>query len=330
MPANLPPEYFEVEKKYRQARTIQEKIAVLRELLSLVPKHKGTEKLQAEIKSKIARLRREAQEEKKTGRRTHTLYPRRQGAAQVALIGPPNAGKSSLLARLTSAHPTIAPFPFSTTLPVAGMMPYEDIQIQLVDTSPILEDHVDPWVLDIARGADLLVLVLSLATDDLLDHFEVVTKRLEKHGITLVGSGVGEDALFGPVRKRTLIVATHLDAPDAQDRLEILRADLHGKFPLVAVSSETLEGLDQLPQQIFQELGIIRVYTKKPGKDPVLENPLILKQGMTVLDAAEKLHKDFARNLKFARLWGPSARFPGQRVERDHILADGDIVEFHV
>ncbi len=330
MPANLPPEYFEVEKKYRQARTIQEKIAVLRELLAVVPKHKGTEKLQAEIKSKIARLRREAQEEKKTGRRAHPFYPRRQGAAQVTLIGPPNAGKSSILARLTSAHPTIAPFPFSTTTPVAGMMPYEDIQIQIIDTSPILEDHVDPWVLDIVRGTDLLLLVLSLATDDLLDHLDQITRKLEQHGITLVGSGVGEDALFGPVRKRTMIVASHLDVPEAQDRLEILQAYLEGRFPLIAVSTETAEGFERLPGRIFEELGIVRVYTKKPGKDPVLENPLILKQGMTVLDAAEKLHKDFARNLKFARLWGPSARFPGQRVERDHILADRDIVEFHV
>ncbi len=330
MPANLPPEYFEVERKYRKAKTIKEKIAVLRELLSVVPKHKGTEKLQAEIKSKIARLRREQEEEKRTGRRSFTLYVPPQGAAQVVIIGPPNTGKSSLLKALTSANPIVAPYPFATTQPVAGMMNYQDIQIQLVDTSPITENHIDSWVIDLVRNSDLVIIVGSVDSTEPEESIEPIFHQMEKRSITFVGSGSSDSYLFGPTTKRVMFVMNKLDLSGSDAFLKKFVSKYGKKFPVIPISCLNGLGIDELPSKIFTELEIIRVYTKPPGKPPVMKNPLILKKGETVLDAAKELHKDFARNLKYAKLWGPSAKFPGQRVERTHTLQDGDIIELHI
>lgn len=330
MPANLPPEYFEVERKYRKAKTIKEKIIILRQLLSVVPKHKGTEKLQAEIKSKIARLRREQEEEKRTGRRSYTLYIPTQGAAQVVVIGPPNTGKSSLLSRLTSAKPLVAPYPFTTTQPVAGMMNYQDIQIQLVDTSPITANHIDSWVIDLIRNADLIILVGGLDAPEPEESIEPVFRQLEKRSISLVGSGLSDSYLFGPTSKRVMFIINKVDLPNAHDALKRITSRYSKRFPIISTSCLKGTGIEILPSKIFSELEIIRVYTKPPGRPPVMENPIVLRKGETVLDAAKELHKDFAKNLKYAKLWGPSAKFPGQRVERTHTLQDGDIIELHI
>lgn len=330
MPANLPPEYFEVERRYRKAKTIKEKIVILRELLSVVPKHKGTEKLQAEIKTKIARLRREQEEEKRTGRRTFSLYVPPQGAAQVVIIGPPNSGKSSLLKALTSANPMVAPYPFTTTQPVAGMMNYQDIQIQLVDTSPITDNHIDSWVIDLIRNSNLVIIVASVDTEEPEKSIEPIFRQMEKRSISFVGSGLSDSYLFGPTTKRAMFVINKLDLPNPENTLQRFISGYGGRFPLIPVSCVNRLGIDDLPPKIFKELEIIRVYTKPPGKPPVMENPLILRKGETVLDAARELHKDFARKLKYAKLWGPSAKFSGQRVERTHVLQDGDIIELHI
>lgn len=330
MPANLPPEYFQVEKKYRTARTTDEKIAVLRELLSIVPKHKGTEKLQKELKSKIARLKREKEERKAQGGRRAAIYTvRKEGAAQVALIGYPNAGKSQLLKAMTNAQPEVAPYPFTTFKPNVGMAEFEDIAFQLVDLPPISEEHIEYWVLDIVRNADLALLVVDLSDDDFLEQTRVVLEKLEERKIIPVGKGEAEIHVVGPIEKRTILVANKLDAPDADLRLEMLREYYGDKFPIVAVSAVEGRGLEELKRVIFRELEIIRVYTKEPGKPPDMSDPLILKKNSTVLDAAREIHKDFAEKLKYARLWG-SSKFDGQRVEKTYILEDRDIVEFHI
>jgi len=329
MPANLPPQYFDAEKKYREARTTQEKIQALREMLAIIPKHKGTEKLQAELKSKIARLKEEQKKRPTTARSEQKLFPRREGAARVSLVGPPNSGKSLLLSRLTRARPQVAPYPYSTFKPEVGMMEYEDIQIQLVDMPPITKERAEYWQLEIMRQSDLILLVLDLSSNDPFEDFTGIKSKLEESNISLIGKGERDDSILGPTNKRTLILANKADLQGTQETFLILKELLGNEFPLHTVSAEKCTGLEELKDLIFEELEIIRVYTKEPGKPPDMKDPLILKKGSTVLDAARGIHKDFEERLKYARLWG-SAKFDGQRVERTYVLQDKDIVEFHI
>ncbi len=327
MPANLPPEFFEVEKKYRAARTIQEKIAALREMLSVMPRHKGTDKLHAEIRAKISRLQKELEAQKKTGKRTFSLYVPREGAGQVALMGYTNSGKSSLLSCLTNKKPLIADYPFTTTQPEVGMMDYEDIQIQIVDLPPVREEKVEYWQREIYRNCDLLALVVNPVSQDPISEVEGLLKTAEGLGIEL--SQQDEYSLTGRQKKRFIWIFTHADHPQAQENLEFLKEEFPAIKEEVLVSCKDGRGLEELKERIFRKLRIIRVYTKEPGKQPDLTDPLILPEGADVVQAAERIHKDFARNLKYARVWG-SAKFPGQRVERGYILKDKDIVEFHI
>ncbi len=329
MPANLPPQYFDAEKKYREARTTQEKIQALKEMLAIIPKHKGTEKLQAELKSKIARLKEEQKKRPTTARAEQKLFPKREGAARVTLVGPPNSGKSQLLASLTRARPQVAPYPYSTFKPEVGMMEYEDIQIQIVDMPPITKEKAEYWQLEIIRQSDLILIMLDATSPDPLKDLKNIKSKLEEARITLIGKGERDDSILGPTRKRSLLILNKIDLIPDEDTISLLKEIFESEFPVHPISAEKGTGLNELKSLIFRELEIIRVYTKEPGKPPDMKDPLILKKGSTVLDAARGIHKDFEKMLKYARLWG-SAKFDGQRVERTYILQDKDIVEFHI
>lgn len=327
MPANLPPEYFEAEKKLRLAKTPEEKIAVLQEMLAIMPKHKGTEKLQGELKAKISKLRKEAQK-RRVKRKGYGFHIPKEGAAQVVLAGPPNGGKSQIVAQLTKANPEVAPYPFTTRKPVVGMTLFEDVYLQLVDLPPITEEFTEPWVMDLVRRADLVLLVIDLGQDDVLDQVETVVNRLERSKIRLAFGPMEEED--GYSYKKVLLVSNKIDLPRAEERLEILR-DLYGQGgSVVPISAREGVGLEELKREIFLALDIIRVYTKAPGKPVDRSEPVILPRGSTVIDAALSIHKDFAEKLKYARLWSPDNRFNGQRVERAYVLEDGDVVEFKI
>lgn len=319
MPANLTPEFKQAEERFRQAKTAEEKLICLEEMLATIPKHKGTEKMQADIKSRIARIRRELSEGGKRGtRRSDWCHIEKQGAGQVAIFGPPNCGKSALVRKLTGLNTEVASYPFTTTRPMAGMLRFEEIQIQLIDTPPLVADS-PAWLFHILRTADVLAWLIDLGDDGLIETTEQIEQLLIQHRIS------GPESYRQPPLIR---VGTKVDAPGARDRLRILR-ELIGGVTVLLVSVETEQGLNEFPRAIFHSLNIIRIYTKKPGKPPDLKDPVILKNPATVIDAAYFLHKDFARKLSYARLWN-SRGFSGQRVEREHILADQDIVEFHI
>jgi hypothetical protein len=328
MPANLPPQYFDAEKRYRLAKTPQEKIQALEEMLRIMPKHKGTEKLQGELRRKISKLKVEATKRSSGGRKSDIYFVEKAGAGQVALVGPPNSGKSSLLAALTNARPEVADYPFTTRLPVAGMMKFENVQIQIVDLPPVDPHLTEPWVYAVMRNANILWIVLDLSDDDLLEHLEIVLQQLQEANIQPVGLREEEESDHA-LAKRTLLVGTKADDPRAPDHLEILRELYGDRFAIFGVSSLDGDGLDALGRASFELLGIIRVYTKAPGKEPDLSEPVILPQGSTVQDFAEQIHKDFSRKLKFARIWGPG-KHGGQRVQRDYPLTDSDILELHI
>jgi hypothetical protein len=345
MPANLTPDYIEAEHRFRTATTHQEKLAALEEMLALLPKHKGTEKMHADLKRRLAKLRQEEQKKSSTAKHKPFYQVDKEGAGQVVLIGPPNAGKSSLLARLTHAEPQIADYPFTTRAPLPGMMPFENIQIQLVDTPPLARGYTEPWVFGLVRNADAAVILADLGDDDLLSEMEETFTLLEQANLALRTirpenihepalafahqAHTSEDKLKPPLFKPAVLVGTKLDLPNAADDFELLKELVGDKLKPLAVSTKEGSNLETLKQEIYRLLGIIRVYTKQPGKKPDFTAPFVLKHGSAVLDVARTVHRDFALHLKYARIWGTN-KFDGQMVHRDHVLEDGDVIELHV
>lgn len=323
MPANLPPHYYEAERQYRQAKTPSEKIIALETMLAIMPKHKGTDKLKADLRRKISQLKDESVR-RSGGKRGQLFEVERNGAGQLVLVGFPNVGKSQLVNYLTLAKPEIGEYPYTTRAPVPGMMQYENIQIQLVDIPSILDESARAWMLNIVRNADALLLVVDL-TDDPDTQVEMLLEELERYKVRPKGTGTEEP---GFVERSMMVVANKLDREGAEEALPFL-LERFPEFNPFAVSALKGEHMEDLRRELFNLLGVVRVHTKAPGKEPDLKSPVILPRGSTVLDFAASVHKDFARNLQYARIWG-SGKFDGQRVQRDCVLQDGDIVELHI
>lgn len=327
MPANLPPEYFDAEKRFKQASTPAEKVIALEELIATVPKHKGTDKLRGDLRRKLSQLRKEAVKKARKGGKGDLYVVQGEGAAQIALVGFPNSGKSALLASLTKAMPVIADYPVSTVTPLPGMMPFEDIQIQLVDLPPMGNESTDGWVSGILRVADALLLVLDI-TDDPEIQAELLIEQLERWRIYVLKSQISDVGSFG-VFKRALLVANKNDCPNTENNFIRLK-ERYGHLCLcISVSALKKENIEELKRAILEISGIIRVYSKPPGKDPDFSRPFTIPSGSTILELAGFIHKEFVPNLKYARIWG-SARFGGQRVEKNYVLKDRDIVELHI
>jgi len=328
MPTNLPPEYFEAEKRYRAAQSTAEKIARLEELMGTIPKHKGTDKLRADLRRRLSKMKSAAQAKKKPSRQESVYNVDREGAGQVVLIGPPNVGKSALLRALTNATPEVSEAPFTTWEPTPGMMPSQDVQIQLVDTPPLNEEYVEPGLLDLIRRADLVLLLVDLQTSP-LEQLEESVSLLQEHGIVPEVLGQAYSGERRPTFVPTMLVVNKYDDTDSDELLQIFLELLDEDWPVIAVSVTTGRNLEALKVAVFEQLKIIRVYAKPPGQKPDLGAPFVLPQGSTVQDMAAKVHKDFLESLKTARVWG-SASFDGQMVGRDHVLSDGDVVELRI
>ncbi len=329
MPANLPPQYFEAEKRYREAKDPQQKLKILHEMFAIMPKHKGTDKLQADLKYKISKLKKQIQQKKKIARRGDQYFVEKEGAAQVVLIGSPNAGKSQILASLTNAKAEVAAYPYTTAKPLCGMMPFENIQIQLVDTPPIGAEFMEPWLAGIIRNADLVSLVVDLGSEKMMEETSAVFKKLEEYKIVLELEEGDINPLDGIAHKKTIILANKSDLSLFGTNWEILKRTYQEKLPLFYLSAKEKINLEKLKRFIFDSLKIVRVYTKTPGRKADFEDPVILKAGSTLLEAAKEIHKDFARGLKYARVWGEGV-FDGQKVQKDFVLKDGHVVEFHI
>jgi ribosome-interacting GTPase 1 len=330
MPANLPPPYLKAEEEFRKASTPEARLDAVREMFRLLPKHKGTEKLQSDLKQKMSRLREEIERGKAGGKKAGVSHRvPSEGAGQVVLIGPPNAGKSSLLSAVTHAHPEVAPYPFTTRSPQPGIMMWQDVPVQLVDLPPIAPEFFETWVPSVIRSADAALLVVDLASDDVADAAMAVLDLLGEVHTDLVGELPHDEEDERIRHLKTVMVANKLDAEGARDRLEIVRDWLGSRFPIVATSARTGEGLETLRGAAYDLLGVLRVYTKVPGKPADRTRPFTLPVGCTVLDLAREIHRDFEHSLKSARIWGTGV-FDGQPVKRDHELHDADVVELHV
>ncbi len=326
MPANLTPEFLKARKRLRYAKEPDEKLSILEEMLATIPKHKGTDKMQADIKRRIAKLRESQSHSKRTGKSSGHDHVPREGAGQVAMIGPPNTGKSRLLSALTNARPEVAKYPFSTLAPVPGMMAFEDVSIQLLDLPPITPEYTEPWVFNLIRGCDIGLVVLDATDGDLIaDELEELRGLLEEKHLRLVVTVDGEtDERIREIPTGIVVNKVDLASPETVERLtERL------PFPVYGVSAVTGSGLDALRKRVFETLHIVRVYTKMPGKKPDMTEPYTMPEGSTALDAVGTVHRDFVERLKYVRIWG-SGRFDGQQVPADHRLEDGDIVEIHL
>ena len=340
MPANLSPEYKAAEAAFRKAREPRERLAGLREMLRTIPKHKGTERLQADIKARIKEL----SDEIDVGRRGGghggpSLVVRPEGAAQIALIGPPNAGKSLLHARLTASGAHAAPYPFTTQFPLPGMMPYEDVHFQLVDLPAIASQHPVPWLQSTLQSANAALLIVDLADPACVEQIAEVLAVLATKRVALsedweaVTTAPDENAAAEgdpfALRLPTLLVANKADRiASIEAELDTL-SELSGiRFPVVAVSATTGRGTDELGALLFRRLQIVRVYTKTPGHAAEKTKPFTLRRGETVRDVARLVHRDLEHTVRYARLWGRSG-FDGQQVGPEHVLADRDIVELH-
>jgi uncharacterized protein len=328
MPANLPPMYFDAEKRFREAKTSESKIEALEEMLTIMPKHKGTDKLRADLRRRIAKLKELAQQKKGGSRRDAAYMIEKEGAAQVIVIGAPNTGKSALVAALTNASPEVAEFPHTTWKPTPGMAPYENIQFQLVDTPPITRDYLDPWMSDLMRRADLLLVLLDLH-DDPLQQMEETLAVLQELRIFPAGFPVPEDLKKQPFIKKILIVVNKVDSENHLEDYHAFLELAEMNLPCIWVSSRTGRNFSGLLQSLYDLSEVIRVYTKVPGKEPNKMAPFVVPEMTTLEELASKIHKDFVTKLKFAKIWG-SGIFGGQMVQRDYVLQDGDVVEIHI
>jgi len=327
MPANLTAQYRNAEKAWRNATTLQEELACLENMLREIPKHKGTDKLQADLKQKISRLKVEVTRQKKPAGGNPSNRIPRHGAGRAIIIGGPNSGKSSLLAALTKATPAIAPYPFTTRQPFPGMMPWEDLQVQLIDTPPITADLFDNEVVSMVRGADVVVLMLDLASDNGCSELQEVIRQFANSKTRLGADTCVDGSDVGTTWTATILVPNKTDLPGAENRLAFFAEFLPATFPAIPVSCECGNGLDQLRATIFERCDCIRVYTRQPGKKQAdMDNPFALKRGSTLVELAELIHRDLLKSLKGARVWKQNAHDP-KIVKPDHELEDRDIVE---
>ncbi len=327
MPANLTPQYLEAEAEYKKAQSAEEKLACLRRMWAELPKHKGTDKMQADLKAKMSAAKEEVEHERKAGKKGGVSYKiPRQGAGQYVLVGAPNTGKSSLLAKLTRAHPEVAPFPFTTHAPQAGMMTWEDAHVQLIDLPPITADYMEGYISSMVRSADAALLFVDMGDDDGPFAAEAALERLSQTKTILGPAPAAHDPTVQYVK--TLLVANKMDLPGAPDRLEIVRELFGARFAIHPVSVEHGTGLEELRTAVYQFLNVIRGYTKQPGKPAERKDPCTLPAGSHVADLAALVHREIAEKLKTARIWGMGV-YDGQAVGRDHVLHDRDLVELH-
>lgn len=328
MPANLPPEYYAAEDKFRSAESTSAKIHCLEELISTVPKHKGTDHLRAELRRKLSRLKSEQHKKKNVGRHESDFQIEKEGSGRIVVTGPTNVGKSSLVAQLTRATPKISDSPYTTWNPLPGMLNIRDIQLQLIDTPPLNPDFSQPELFDLIRTADLILLILDIQ-DFPIQQLDDSIALLTKHHIAPEFLKNQPEYSKAALSIPTLIVVNKVDNRSFMDDFNTFCELEDIGLPVLSISVLSQNNLDFLGSRCLEMMHLIRIFSKPPGKEPDLTQPYVLKSGATVTDFAGKVHRDFVQNLKTARVWG-SGVYDGQMVGRDHLLNDGDIVELHI
>lgn len=328
MPANLTPMYRKAERDYRHAQSAMEQVECLQKMLQLIPKHKGTDKLQGFIKSKLAEAKIAARQQANAPKSGQAFRIPRHGSGRIVVVGGPNSGKSTILDLLTNAKPEVAPFPFTTREPLPAVMDFHGVQIQLIDTPPITAGQLPPWMLNLVRTADAVILTFDGTSDDAPEDTAVVLNEFQSRRTQLSDRSGFDEQDFAVAHIPTLLVATRAADADVDVRLELLQGLCDVDCPVFRLEASQPDSVASLHSAVFERLGLIRIYTKPPGKPADMGAPLTVSRDGTVEDLALQIHEDLARDLKHARLWGHGDH-DGQIIGRDHVLRDGDVVELH-
>jgi len=329
MPTNLPADYFNAEERFRSATTPEDKVKYLEEMMSTIPKHKGTDHLRSDLRKKLSKLKTAATSKKTSKKQVSPYHINKEGAGQIVIVGCTNAGKSSLVQTQTNAEPEISQVPFTTWSPMPGMMYIDNIQVQLIDTPPFCEDYIDPEFLNLIRRVDLVLIMLDLHTDP-VQQLKFIYQKLQENRIAPQHlEGLIEEEgflLYVP----SLVLVNKYDSEEYEEHFQIFQELLDMDYPMVPISTKTGYNIDAFKQTVFDKLGVIRVYSKAPGKEVDKTAPFVIEKGTVMGDFAGKVHKDFQDKLKSARIWGTSADFEGQMVSRNHVLEDEDVVELQI
>lgn len=298
MPINADYFYQKAEQEFLEAKTTEDKIEKLQKMISASPKHKGSENLRAELNKRLVKLKRESEKErkKKSGKSTGV---KKEGDAQITLFGFTQSGKSTLLAALTNAKPRISELPFTTNQPEIGTLDLEGLKVQVVDLPGRMDDRE---LMAIARSSDFVVVVVTS-----LDQLINLTNLFKKENMA----------------NRRIFALNKVDTISSEELKKFER------LPVTKISAKTGQGLDILKQKIFENIDLIRVYTKEPGKKPS-PRPMIIRKDSTIKDLAEKIRKDYSERFLKAKVWGKSAKFDGQIVGISHVLKDKDILELYL
>jgi uncharacterized protein len=320
--------YLEAEKRFHQAKELKEKLAALEDMWALLTKHKGTEKMQADIKKKMSKLKAELEASKSSKKKGFTYTIPKEGAAQIPLIGLPNSGKSALVSMLTNAKTEVAEYAFTTRAPFPSMMPYLDIFFQLIDLPPFSPQFMESWIPDIVKRGDLFLILIDITSDDILEDIAFIKGKLQAYHLNLPGFVIPDAIAETLPELPVLILATKIDLSANNDMLELLREEVKPirVLPFSIYDEETIEAFKK---ELYRTLHLIRVYSKIPGKKPDMNLPFVLQEGATLLDFAVSVHKDFMENLRYARVWGKTC-FEGQQVAKDYLVQEGDVIELHI
>ena len=329
MPTNLPADYFNAEERFKSATTPEDKVKFLEEMLGTIPKHKGTDHLRADLRKKLSKLKSAATSKKTSKKQVSPYHINKEGAGQIVVIGCTNTGKSSLLVAETNAEPEVSEVPFTTWSPMPGMMYIDNIQVQLIDTPPFSDDYIDPEFLNLIRRVDLILIMIDLHANP-VQQLEYMYQKLQENRIAPKHLDYQIESESFLLHVPSLVVVNKYDSEDFQEHYQIFKELLNLDYPMVPVSVETGHNIDALKSTIFEMLGVIRVYSKAPGKEADKSAPFVVDEGIRLAEFAGKVHKDFQENLKTARIWGTSADFPGQMVSREHVLEDEDVVELQI
>jgi hypothetical protein len=329
MPANLTPEYLEAERNFRAAKTDEERLVCLEQMLRTLPKHKGTEKMQADIRRRISKIKikQEEEEAKKASKKGSAHRLKKDGCPAVALVGTPNTGKSRLLASLTHAEPEVAPYPFTTRTEYPAIMQYEDVSVMLVDLPPVIPGNVEHWVYEIIRVCEGMLLLVDLQAPDPTEQYAQALQALEQGYIFAIPPDRTPELHFRNRYLRTWLIAGKFDG-DGVEMLDLFKDTIKTDLPIFPLSAESGLGVSEIQPKIWEMLGRVRAYSKPPGKTPDMKAPFTLPKGSTIAELAEAVHRELAGQVKSARVWG-GARFDGQHVGRDYVIQDGDVVELH-
>ncbi len=326
MPANLTPEYFKAEQWFRSATTNDEKILALEQMLAVIPKHKGTDHMRADLRRKLSKLKEVGTQKSVTAKHVDVFHVRRSGSGQIVLLGTPNSGKSTIVAALTNAKVNVADFPFATGAPVPGMMQYEDIQIQLVDMPPITAEHSAPGQVGTYRNCDLIAMAIDLS-QDIEEQIPVLLDFLESRRLLIDEQTPALDDSGNMLGRKAFCICTKGDIAD-ESAFEKVQKLCKGRFNCIKVSAENSEDIKRMADTLFSELGIIRVYSKPPGEKVDMKEPFTLPAGSTVMDLAQAIHRDLVEKFRYARIWGTGV-YDGQKCQRNHVLNDKDVIELH-